>query len=799
MPIIKLTNNADDYVDTDEGHIIQARDGDDIVNGAGGADDIDGGAGNDNLLGGDGADTLSGGLGNDVLDGNAGSDVLYGGDGDDQLHSHIPLGSADFDSLAGGAGNDTYFLDRRFSVLDTEGVNTVYSSSTFLTSDLETTRPGYNNVIVGDLYLTGTDSIDGSGGDLDNSIYGNSADNLLRGWAGDDHLYGGDGDDILAGSSGNDWLEGGTGQDTAIFTGAPSSYVIRSVGVNSYTVTDNRTGYSEGVDTVTDVEILSFPYLGTISLSTDGPRAFIYGSSSNDVVSAAKTIAGQPKPTDGSDIIYTFGGNDIIDGGAGADIMFGGDGNDTYIVEDAGDQVFEADVGGDDIVKASISYTLPVGVETLILTGTGAIDGTGNYLNNKITGNEAANVLIGYGGNDSLLGMGGDDVLWGSENGNDKLDGGAGNDLMHGDLGGDLILGGAGNDTSDYQDSSEAVTIKLGALTGGYVVGAGGDAQGDRLQSVENILGSAYSDTLVGDKTANQLVGNNGADVLKGGGGDDLLQGGADDDILQGGAGDDIVDGGDGSDNLSGAQGSDQLIGGLGEDKLDGGQGADLLDGGDGADSLNGGSENDALWGGAGADKLDGGTGADEMHGGADNDIYVVDNLGDQVVEAADEGVDLVNASVSFSLGSDIERLTLTGTADIDGAGNALDNVIKGNVGNNILTGGAGKDTLTGGAGQDTFVFGPAVAEDADKIVDFVQGVDRLAFNASDFGLPAGALDAANLVFGAAATDAHAEFIYDAAHKTLLWDADGAGGAAAVTIATFASAVTLAASDFLIL
>ena len=111
------------------------------------------------------------------------------------------------------------------------------------------------------------------------------------------------------------------------------------------------------------------------------------------------------------------------------------------------------------------------------------------------------------------------------------------------------------------------------------------------------------------------------------------------------------------------------------------------------------------LNGRGGNDTLNGGGGADTMAGGAGNDIYVVDNAGDVVTEALNEGTDTVQSSVSFTLGSNVENLALSGAAGINGTGNGLDNVITGNSGNNTLSGGAGNDTLNGGAGTDTATY----------------------------------------------------------------------------------------------
>ena len=125
-----------------------------------------------------------------------------------------------------------------------------------------------------------------------------------------------------------------------------------------------------------------------------------------------------------------------------------------------------------------------------------------------------------------------------------------------------------------------------------------------------------------------------------------------------------------------------------------------------GNDVLTGTSEEDTILGLAGNDTLIGGAGNDTMSGGAGNDIYVVDAAGDVVTEAAGEGTDTVQSSVSYSLGANVENLTLTGSGDINATGNTLANTLTGNAGNNVLDGGAGNDILNAGAGDDTLIGG---------------------------------------------------------------------------------------------
>lgn len=241
-----------------------------------------------------------------------------------------------------------------------------------------------------------------------------------------------------------------------------------------------------------------------------------------------------------------------------------------------------------------------------------------------------------------------------------------------------------------------------------------------------------------------------------------------------------------------GTDASEDLIGGA-ED--------DLLDGKGGNDRLYGKGGNDILYGRDGDDLLDGMTGADTLYGGAGNDRYRIDNVGDLISEDEnndgidDGGIELVESSITFTLPKFFENLTLTGTAAINGTGNELDNKIKGNTAANVLTGGGGKDKLTGGGGADTFLFGPAEVSSTDRVVDF-DSDDRLGIFAADYGLSEGSgltsgklsSDYFTIVSsGDQATTSHGQFIYSSEKRTLMWDGDGAGGAAGIAIATFDS------------
>jgi Ca2+-binding RTX toxin-like protein len=195
---------------------------------------------------------------------------------------------------------------------------------------------------------------------------------------------------------------------------------------------------------------------------------------------------------------------------------------------------------------------------------------------------------------------------------------------------------------------------------------------------------------------------------------------------------------------LGGAD-ADTMFGGDGDDLLRGGEGDDLVAGNAGNDRLFGDDGNDLMFGDGGNDRLDGGLGDDDLRGG-------------------------------------------------DGA-----DVLVGGIGSDTLNGGAGLDVLTGGADSDMFLLWNSAA-DADRVTDFVSGVDRFLVEAGWFG---GGLAAGNslqehqvVVNGQATVAGDGAFLFDSVTKALTWDADGAGGGAGIVVATLTGVNTLTVSDF---
>jgi Ca2+-binding RTX toxin-like protein len=294
------------------------------------------------------------------------------------------------------------------------------------------------------------------------------------------------------------------------------------------------------------------------------------------------------------------------------------------------------------------------------------------------------------------------------------------------------------------------------------------------------------------------LTGNHANNVLNGGSGNDTLAGGAGNDTLVGGDGVDWAD-------YSGASGAVtvSLITGT----ATGGDGIDTLQS---FENLRGGASADSLTGDTGNNVLDGGAGADALVGGLGDDTYVVDNSADVVTELSAQGLDLVQALVSFTLSANVENLTLIGSTAISGTGNALANVITGNAADNILDGGAGNDTLVGGAGQDQFVFSSALSAsgNVDLVRDFQVHTDKLVLSQAVFArFDAASIGqaplAGNFVIGTVALDANDYLIYNKSTGVLSYDADGSGSASvAVAFAKIelngVPPADLSATDFIV-
>ncbi|PWS35817.1 hypothetical protein DFH01_19775 [Falsiroseomonas bella] len=454
------------------------------------------GKGNDTVFAGEGTNLVYLGAGNDVFESEdmlggpfdesteCGPSTVYGDIGNDLFDFYDVSGTA-----YGGKDNDIYLIkgmDASVSVVEYggEGIDTIkidlWSKATY------TIPVNVENLSVGNVYYWGFFSntwettnnsfeegfVDAGvtiiGNAENNAITGSDMHDTLKGGAGADTVKGGLANDVLHGEDGNDVLWGEHGNDKA------------------------------------------YGGIGNDKLSGHGGNDTLDGGENDDLVDGGG----------GNDLLYGGNGKDVLFDGAGADTMNGGAGDDIYVVTDATDKVIEAAGGGNDLVKTKLaSYTLGSEVESLMFTGSGGFQGTGNALTNRITGGSGADLLKGMDGNDVLTGNDGADQLY-TGTGNDYASGGNGIDSLFGEAGNDSLYG---NNDADY-------------LTGG----------GDN----DYLDGGAGNDNMHGD---------DGHDTMQGGDGNDLMQGGAGNDEIRGGNGDDKIYGGLGKDKLYGDAGFDSF------------------------------------------------------------------------------------------------------------------------------------------------------------------------------------------------------------------------------------------------
>jgi Ca2+-binding RTX toxin-like protein len=577
---------------------------------------------------------------------------------------------------------------------------------------------------------------------------GGGGNDLIQGGNLNDTAAGGDGSDLFISTQGNDTFDGGPGFDTAVYlnVGGITGPINVFLGSTS-TVTGDS---SVGTDILINVERVrgtSFNDTFTLDPSFNGSSglfAAFEGGPGNDTINGtgtagetraeynfalggvfvdlaggtAHSIAAGDAAAIGVDTLHnvtSVSGSAFADtltaaGGRGNFDFYGLAGNDTIIGTSEGISAFDFNLARYDQtnITAPITATLgatstvtggpEVGTDTLIgieavrgteLADTFTADGSfsaefghfnsfqGMDGNDSITGNGFTRIEYGkatasvtinvatgtatstaggnaasigtdtFSGVNSISGSAFDDVLIGSA--------GPAPERFRGLAGNDSIDGGGGGsglDHADYRSSPAGIVVDLSAHTASD--GFGGT---DTLTNIFGIRGSDHDDTITGDGNDNQLVGELGSDVIHGGGGNDIL------------VGDDNFDA------WGGAFGTG-VASGLGGD-----------------------------------DTLDGGPGADTMLGGPGNDIYIVDNVGDVVIENANEGTDTVQTTLaSYTLGANVENLTFTDSAAHTGFGNALANVMTGGGGDDVLQGFSQEadrfttehDTFIGGAGSDT-------------------------------------------------------------------------------------------------
>jgi Ca2+-binding RTX toxin-like protein len=657
--------------------------------------------------------TAVAGFGNSLANtiiGNSVANTLDGGTGND--------------SLIGGAGNDYYTIDSLSDdVVEASlngGVDSVFSKISGYTLE--------SNV---EVLILGNSVAAGTGNSIANTLIGNSAANTLDGGAGVDSLLGLAGNDYyiidsladkvfetvnagtdsvltqvtgytLAGNT--EWLilassiESGTGNSLAntlignstanTLDGALGNDSLVGLAGDDYYIVDSLSdvvfeSLNGGLDSVI-ANVSGYTLAGNVEwLSLASTIAAGTGNAlANTLVgnSAANTLDGGA----GNDSIDGGAGNDWLNGGLGNDTLVGGLGNDYYIVDSLTDVLVESStLGGIDSVSSTVSHSLNDNLEVLILSGTAA-SGTGNSLANTLLGNSLANTLDGGAGNDSLAGLAGNDFYI-VDSLLDKV-------FEAVNAGTDSILA----QINDYTLAGNTEWLRLDA----------GIAKG---------TGNSLANTLLGNSIANTLDGGIGSDSLIGGEGDDYY------------TVDNLTD--SVFESLNG--GIDSVVASVSGYTLSSNVEWLRLDSTIGAGIGN--SLANTLVGNISANTLDGGTGNDSLVGLAGNDYYIIDSLGDEIVESSlSGGVDSVQAKVSgYTLVDNTEVLILAGTVGV-GTGNSLANTLIGNSAANTLDGGLGNDSLIGLGGNDYYKINSLT----DVVVEAAEGgIDSVLANVNGYTL----------------------------------------------------------------
>jgi trimeric autotransporter adhesin len=583
--------------------------GNDIVEGAS-AVALTAGSGSDTVFAAGANDSVSAGSGADVLVALGSADSIVGGSSGDLLDFLQALGTND--TLVAGAsivtmqgraaGTTTYVVNNSSDVIQGGAVNdTVYSSVSY-------TNP------VGTLVLTGTAAL----------------------------IATADGSDTLVSNSGVDTLIGNNSNN--FFSNGVAVFVVN----NSLDVLEPSNS-SLGEDTIDSSVSLTLPsdfatliLTGTAALTgtanTDNGAELIVGNSGNDTL-----VAG-------------IGTDTLISGtGAAVDSLVGGSGNDTFVVNNAADVIQDTSTTATNVLQTTVSFTLPVNINRLVLTGTGNLSGTGNSANDSLVAGSGLDTLIAGSGADTLV----------AGTGLSTLIGGSGNDVFIVNNVADVI-----QDTSTTATNSVQSSASFSLIT---------DVNSLTLTGTSAVTGTANGAT-------DTITSNSGVDTLVGGGGNDTFVINNSSDVIQ--------DTSTTTANTAKSAVSYSLATNVNTLLLTGSAGiVGTANGGN--DSVTGNSGTDTLVGGAGLDTLVAGSGVSTLIGGTGNTTFVVNNASDVVQDTSTMASNTLRSSVTYVLPTNVNALILTGTAALKGTANS---------GNDTLTSNTGVDTLVGGAGNDTFV-----------------------------------------------------------------------------------------------
>jgi Ca2+-binding RTX toxin-like protein/alpha-tubulin suppressor-like RCC1 family protein len=743
------------------------------LTGTAGNDALSGGARDDTLSGGAGNDTLDGGNGNDLLNGSLGNDLYRYvlGSGHDVITDSGGVDTLELDDSAGyhewdlyRSGNDLvveFYGQGRITIKDQFLAAPIIETMTFSDGDPPYTFSNSLSGSPGNDVLIGTSSGEAiNGGSGDDLIFGNAGNDTLSGGDGDDEILGGSGADFLFGGAGDDDLDGqggqsvidgGDGDDSVNYTRESGGIVINLSGVtqnvHGHVLADGRVLHADGIteDTLISIEDVDGTQFADVFYGGSGSREFSGGAGNDTFVGGTDANSRVEVEDDGgplavivnlSNTSITVGGVTVasrtardshgdvdtfvlsagrldIGGSDHDDYIRGRDDAGTWIDGEAGNDTIQGGASWDAVEydadpEEGVIYGAIVNLSASSITVAGV---SGYAASVTVAANQARDCSGDTDTLTSIEGVDGSDLndyLAGSSDAN-WLHGGEGDDTLVGGAGDDYLDGGSGNDTVSYHYgvSGSGVSVSLAIATPQATGGSGSDT----LIAIENLTGSAYTDTLAGDGGANVLNGAQGDDSLDGGSGNDTLDGGEGNDRLWGGSGADSLTGGDGSDqyyidhagdsvtetNANPATGgTDQVFSSLAAYTL----GANVENGrilAAGIASLTGNGLDNLLYGGSGNNLLDGA-------GGNDTASYLYGVSSGVSVSLAIAGAQATGGSGSDTLVG-IENLSGSIHADtLGGDGNA--NRLEGANGNDTLAGGAGDDTLDGGLGADSLIGG---------------------------------------------------------------------------------------------
>lgn len=720
--------------------------GDDVIYGGDGADSISsnganpflpilGGSSGDVVYGGDGddiintvlfdsvtgmpigvssfGDTVYGELGNDSIIGavfgaNEPTDYLFGGEGNDTID-----GNGGLDSIDAGAGNDLVIARSGEDTVDGgTGIDTIDFSSSGGTVDFDINTGATIISTAGGLEVESNVNFENVIATSENDfITGSNDANEITTLDGEDSVLAGAGNDVIALGGGDDSVDGGTGIDELDYSDEASGVVV----VYTSSGAGDINGPSTGFDQFSNIEVFTL---------TDH----------SDAVDGTLDTAGLS--------LDMGAGNDVVLPGSAADTLDGGLGTDRVSYLASGSAV-QLNIATGAAAGGNAQGDLLTSFEDFILTP----------FDDEFVGSSGGETVDAAQGQDSLSGGSGNDLLNGAE----------GNDTIEGNDGADVLIGGAGVDTLTYISSAAGVTVNLdsGAASGGDATGDSFTNAANQVISFENLVGSAFDDSLTGTIGINEITGGDGADTINALGSSDTVFGGAGNDSIDGNLGSDTIDGGLGDDTLDGGAGRDLLsfrslttpalvinginvgfsadLGNTGPqatgagvdvisnfedvegseflDFLTGDAGSNTVFGLGGEDFLIGAAGDDALYGGDDFDVMEGGLGADSIFGGDGigdialfssvvdgdpstpgvNDTLIFD-LSSPIIGAATSAANISSAPVREDfIGSDVEGF---------GGSQTVSNIFytQGFPEAPIILGGEQSDEFYGGAGLEIFL-----------------------------------------------------------------------------------------------